>query len=387
MNTHQPLHRMRFRRIPLAVVPSLLSSLIACGFSSAAQAQTALPGGGQATLYGRLNVNAERITLGGTTASDAFAGNQRVSANSSRFGLRARKTFEDITIFGQIETGVSADTGGDTIASRDTFVGLEGGFGKLRIGKMDTPFKEMGGLTDRFRGTGIQDDGSLAALGGSGNGFSRRQNNSIRYDTPAFGPVVGQVQYGLETEDVGASTQRKVISLGLEFKSGPLKAGAAYEQHNKFNALFTDKAYRLGVNYNLPVVNIGAGFNRLNYTVAAGSVQRDYFTVTAGVPVGKGVINLRYGKAQNVKGSAPTGTLLPGADGASLRVGPDSGATQTTLGYEHPLFAGAQLFGYWTKVSNQAQANYRFGVNALNVTAADRGASPSGIAIGIVFDF
>ena len=150
MNTHQPLHRMRFRRMPLAVVPSLLSSLIACGFSSAAQAQTALPGGGQATLYGRLNVNAERITLGGTTASDAFAGNQRVSANSSRFGLRARKTFEDITIFGQIETGVSADTGGDTIASRDTFVGLEGGFGKLRIGKMDTPFKEMGGLTDQI---------------------------------------------------------------------------------------------------------------------------------------------------------------------------------------------------------------------------------------------
>jgi predicted porin len=362
---------------------TMISLLIASAFSATASAQTA----GQATLYGRLNVNAERISLGGTTASDAFAGNQRVSANSSRFGLRARKTFEGITVFGQIETGVSADTGGDTIAGRDTFVGIEGGFGKLRFGKMDTPFKEMGGLTDRFKGTGIQDDGSIAALGGSGNGFSRRQNNSIRYDTPAFGPVVGQIQYGLETEDTGSATQRKVITLGLEFKSGPLKAGVAYEQHDKFTAALTDKAYRLGVNYDLPMVNIGAGFNRLNYSVATGTVQRDYFTLTAGVPVGKGVVNVRYGKAGTVKGSAPVGTLVVGSDAASLRLGPDSGATQTTLGYEHPLFPGAQLFGYWTKVSNQAQANYRFGTNALNVAAADRGASPSGIAIGIVFDF
>jgi hypothetical protein len=103
--------------------------------------------------------------------------------------------------------------------------------------------------------------------------------------------------------------------------------------------------------------------------------------------VGKGVINLRYGKAGTVKGSAPVGTLVVGADAPSLRLGPDSGTTQVTVGYEHPLFTGAQLFGYWTKVSNQAQANYRFGTNALNVAAADRGASPSGIAIGIVFDF
>jgi predicted porin len=378
MNSSRSTHGPLFATLPL---------LIAAAFSASTQAQTAAATAGQATIYGRLNVNAERVSIGGTAASDAFSGNQRVSANSSRFGLRAKKTFEDITVFGQIETGVSADAGGDTIASRDTFVGLEAGFGKLRIGKMDTPFKELGGLTDRFKGTGIQDEGSVAVLGGSGNGFGRRQNNSVRYDTPALGPLAGQIQYGLETEDSGSATQRKVLSLGATYNAGPLKAAVSLEQHSKFNATNNDTGYRVGVNYNLPMVNIGAGFNRLTYNPAVGSVQRDYFTVTAGVPVGKGVINLRYGKAGTVKGSAPVGTLVVGGDAASLRVGPDSGATQVTVGYEHGLFAGAQVFGYWTKVSNQAQANYRFGVNALNVAAADRGASPSGIAIGIVFDF
>ena len=198
---------------------------------------------------------------------------------------------------------------------------------------------------------------------------------------------MGQVQYGLETENTGSATQHKVITMGLEFKAGPLKAGAAYQQHNKFTAALTDKALPLGMTNNLPMVNIDAGFNRLSDSVVAGSVERDHFTVTAGVPMGKGAANLRYGKAGTVKGSAPVGTLVVGGDAASLRLGPDSAATRMTVGYEHPLFTGAQLFGYWTQVFNQAQANCRVGTHASNVAAADRAARSPGLAIGIVFDF
>jgi predicted porin len=346
-------------------------------------------GGAQAqvTLYGRANIDFEKISIGGTAASDAFGSNQRVSSNSSRFGLRAAKDFEGLKVFAQVETGVSWDAGGDTIAGRDTFAGLEGGWGKLRLGKMDTPFKELGGLTDRFKGTGIQDDGSIAGLGGSGNGFARRQNNSLRYDSPEFGGFKLSAQYGVENEDTGTGTQKKVLELGGEFAHDALKAGAVIAQHRNFTAGKTDTAYRLGVNYDFKVVNIGAGFNQLRYDLANGTARRSYATVTAGVPIGNGAINLRYGKAGNVSGSAPAGTTVAGADGANLVVGPDSGARQFTLGYEHNLFKGAQLYAYWTKVSNEANANYRFGVNALNVAAADKGASPSGFVVGMVYDF
>lgn len=358
---------------------SLVSAMAVLGMGGA-QAQV--------TLYGRANLDFEKVSLGGTSAADAFSGNQRVSSNSSRFGIRAAREFEGLKAFAQVETGVSWDAGGDTVAGRDTFVGLEGAWGKLRLGKMDTPMKELGGLTDRFKGTGIQDDGGMAALGGAGNGFSRRQNNSLRYDSPSFGGAKVALQYGFDNEDVASSAQKKLLSLGAEYAAGALKAGLALESHKNFNvAGKSDSAYRLGANYDFQVVNVGVGYNRLAYKLAAGSVHRSYATVTLGVPVGKGAVNLRLGKAGSVGGSAPLGTTVAGSDANTLVVGPNSGGRQFTLGYEHNLFKGAQAYAYWTKISNQANANYRFGVNALNVAAAGRGASPSGLVVGMLYDF
>ena len=342
----------------------------------------------QVTLYGRANIDAEKISIGGTTASDAFGGTQRISSNSSRFGLRAAKEFEGLKAFAQVETGVSWDAGGDTIATRDTYAGIEGVWGKLRLGKMDSPWKEIGGLTDRFKGTGVQDDGSIAALGGANNGFSRRQSNSLRYDSPSWSGVAAQLQYGLESEDAGTANQKKVLDLGLTYTAGPVKASAAYEQHRNFNVTGkSDSAYRFGLNYDFELANVAVGLNELRYDLAAGTAKRRYATVTAGIRVGQGVVNARFGSAGSVSGSAPAGTTVAGADGAMLTVGPDSGARQYTLGYEHNVAAGLQLYAYWTKISNQANANYRFGVNPLNLAAADKGASPSGIVLGLVYDF
>lgn len=359
---------------------SLAAAALALGFSAQAQVQ--------ATLYGRANLDFEKTKLGGTPASDAFSGNQRVSSNSSRFGLRASAGVEGLTVFAQLESGVSWDAGGDALAGRDTFAGIEGRFGKFRIGKMDTPMKDMGGYTDRFKGTGIQDDGSIAVLGGSGSGFGRRQNNSLRYDTPDLSGFGASVQYGLETEDKSSSEQKKVLSLSVGYKVARLKTAMAYEQHRNFNEVGqNDNAWRIGATYDFGFVNVGAGFNKLNYKLAAGTLSRKYAALSASVPVGDGAVNLRASKAGGVSGSAPGGTTITGADGAQLYQGGESGARYYTLGYEHNLFKGAQAYAYWTKVANQANANYRFGVNPLNLAAADRGADPSGIVFGLLYDF
>jgi predicted porin len=331
------------------------------------------------------------VTCACTPASDEFGGIQRVSSNSSRFGLRASKDLEalNLKVFAQLENGVNWDAGGDTLAGRDTFAGAEGPWGKLRLGKMDTPMKDLGGLTDRFKGTGIQDDGSIALLGGSNNGFSRRQNNSVRYDSPWINGFKGAAQYGLDSEDLKSSAQKKLLSLNGEYAAGPLKAAAAYETHKNFNTPGkTDHAYRLSANYEFGFANVGASFNRMSFDLASGSAERKYATVTAGIPVtAGGVLNLRYSKAGGVSGSAPAGTTIAGADGAALFVGGNSGARQVTLGYEHTVLKGLQAYAYWTRVDNDADANYRFGVNALNVAAADRGARPTGVVAGMMFEF
>ncbi|NRF70431.1 porin [Aquincola sp. S2] len=342
----------------------------------------------QVTLYGRANIDFEKISLGGTPAADVFGGNQRASSNSSRFGIRYAKEHQGLTWFVQLESGVSWDAGGDTLAGRDTFAGVEGGLGKLRIGKMDTPFKDLGGLTDRFKGTGIQDDGSIAVLGGSNNGFGRRQNNSLRYDSPRFNGLRGALQYGLDNEDRRSGEQRKLLSLSAQYEAGKFKAALAHEQHRNFNVIgHDDRGWRIGLNHDFGVVNVGAGFNRLEFKLPTGRLKRHYATVTAGLPVGNGVINLRYGRAADVSGTAPASASIAGADGTTLVVGRHTGATQFTVGYEHTVFKGAQVYAYWTQVRNQANANYRFGVNPLTVAAADRGADPSGVVVGLCIDF
>lgn len=358
-------------------------ALVGAAFLCAGSAQA------QLTIYGRANVDFEKTSLNGTPAADAFGGNQRVSSNSSRFGIRASTQWKDIRAFGQVETGVSWDVGGDTIAGRDTFVGLESGWGMVRLGKMDGPTKEQNGLTDRFKGAGIQDDASLAHLGGGGNGFNRRLINSIRYDSPVFaGGLKGTIQYGFENEDRSSGQQHKVLDTGLTYSSGPFKAGVTYQAHKNLNVVGrTDTEWALRANYDFGMVNVGAGFSRLKYDIAAGTLQRSFTSLSAAVPVGDGAIIGRWSRAGNVGGSAPVGTTITGGDGAQLFRGPDSGARQITFGYEHNLFKGAQLYAYWTKVANQRNANYRFGGNPLNLAAADRGADPSGFVVGIVYDF
>jgi predicted porin len=366
------------RRLPALVPLAMASALMAC--TMGAQAQV--------TLYGRANIDFEKVSLGGTPAADAFGGTQRISSNSSRVGIRVAKQYAGLNWIAQMESGVDWSAGGDTLAGRDTFAGVEGGFGKFRIGKMDTPFKDMGGFTDRFKGTGLQDDGSIAVLGGGNNGFGRRQNNSLRYDSPSFGGFKLGAQYGLDNEDRKSSEQRKLLSLIGEFHVDKLKTALAYELHKNFNvAGRDDDGWRFGLNYDLGFLNLGVGYNKLNFELPQGTLKRDYATVTAGIPVGDGVINLRYGKASKVKGSAPASVNIAGADGTTLITGKNTGASQVTVGYEHNIAKGAQVYGYWTKVTNQANANYRFGVNAVTVAAADRGADVSGFVLGISYDF
>ena len=67
----------------------------------------------------------------------------RVSSNTSRFGMRGQESLGGglLAIF-QLESNVSWDTGNSSIsglASRESFVGLQGSWGKVTMGKFLMP--------------------------------------------------------------------------------------------------------------------------------------------------------------------------------------------------------------------------------------------------------
>lgn len=362
--------------------------LIAATLASSVLSVQAVYAQSNVTVYGRLNVDMESIKISNPTGG-ASGDVVRMSSNSSRLGFRGNEDLGgDLKAIFQIESSVNPDAGTGTLSGRDSFVGLMGNWGKLRLGFMDDVFKGMGEYTDRFKGTGLEDDGTIAALGGGGAGFTRRQLNSLRYDTPEFGGFKGEIQYGLEDEaPVDAKTS---LTMAGHYKLDQLKVGVAYAQHKNFTTIGkTDSAYRLGAKYDFGAFDIAGGYTHDKYELASGDVSHDYWTISSGIKVGAaGVVSLKYGKAGDGKGSVANGTSSPsGSDGARIFKGPNSGAKLITIGYEHNLSKRTQLYTYYTKISNDSNANYRFGTNGLNIAAAGAGASPSAFVFGISHDF
>src|SRR3954462_5500258 len=138
------------------------------------------------SVYGRVFLTAESVKSdGGTTP---LSSRTRVSDNSSLLGIRAEKALGgSLKGWGQLETGFKADdttAGTNSFATRNSGVGLTGGFGNFFIGRWDTPFK----ITQLLS---VDPFGDLTIASPSGIvmrqlAFDNRANNIIQYWTPTM---------------------------------------------------------------------------------------------------------------------------------------------------------------------------------------------------------
>src|SRR6266446_5680238 len=191
---------MNKKLVVLAVAGAFASPLIV-------QAQTA-----NVTLYGRLNMDLEFVR--GEQADGTNPTVNRVSSNSSRFGMRGTESLGGgLNAIFQIESNVSGDTGNaasSSIASRETFVGLQGSWGKVTIGKFLMPQDDVRFIFDNSTtlGTSLLSDGALYAQAQeskSTGGFDARTGNNIRYDSPNYMGFTAALQYA--TCDSSGDTQ------------------------------------------------------------------------------------------------------------------------------------------------------------------------------------
>jgi predicted porin len=130
---------------------------------------------------------------------------------------------------------------GDGFCTRNSAVGLKGGFGNFFVGVWDTPFKRTIGNYGG-RDTGIYGTADLLASnsttvddGGSAGVFKRRQRNSINYDSPMFGGFqFSSTNSGSSITTSDAAAKPRVWSLGGAYKAGPLELSIGYELHQDF---------------------------------------------------------------------------------------------------------------------------------------------------------
>src|SRR5947209_2405184 len=134
-----------------------------------------------------------------TAAPDNIGGRSRnlaVSSNLSYFGVRAthdlsRYGYEGWAALLQYETLVeTASTPSERAAlgSRDSYLGIRGPFGAVKLGKSDTPYKRSTSLFDPFRNTVGDYNSIMGNTGGDARAeFDARLPHSIWYESPTIG--------------------------------------------------------------------------------------------------------------------------------------------------------------------------------------------------------
>jgi predicted porin len=449
---------MNKKLVVLAVAGAFASPL-------AVQAQTA-----NVTLYGRANLDLEFIngkTCGngasgggnggggvlracavGTTAAVADQISNptvaRVSSNSSRFGMRGTESLGGgLNAIFQVESNVSWDSGnssGSGIASRETFAGLQGSWGKVTMGKFLMPQDDLHpifGNAPTFT-TSILSTADVWAFGnlnkGQG-GFDARPGNNVRFDSPNISGFTGALQYstrdssgnaGIQTPFGGDngdhfSEMRHAFSIGgnVIYNNGPIQAGASFESNRKlrqytsdvfatagspgtsagnpFNANDLDwtitGAYDFGTIMQGFGLRIAGVYERTKYDTPTGELKRDFWGVSGTIPAGGGKVYVFYGKASDGKGAAATGENV-----GYLVKGSDTGVAQYEASYSYSLSPRTVLWVGYVKLVNQCKAAYTFNINSYAIAVGQEGAAagsagdfcsgkPGGATLGFTHSF
>lgn len=191
-------------------------------------------------LYGNLRVGVGLLSDGEDHGTNVFDRSSRLGFRGSLVPAETSGTRHS-EVFWQIESGIDLDEGDGSLAARDSFLGLRGTWGSLRLGFFDSPGKEVGRAVEHIHSrlgdqhnqtrvdspSGGQDDRSP--------GWDNRFGNAIAYATPTLTGVTASVLVSTNFDDEFGNTTDTTPALGtsVTYQRGPLWAGASFETIDK----------------------------------------------------------------------------------------------------------------------------------------------------------
>ena len=364
--------------------------LIALAIATAFAAPVAMADSGNVKIDGEINMSFDSTngTVGAPVTSNAS--NQtmsNVSSNASmvRFsgdedlgnGMKAIWSVQTFTSLGGNGNSDSASTANDAFGNGNSFLGLTGGFGTVRLGKFDTVFKTVGRKVDLFTNS-VGDARNLTATGGgnatagttagavgtvgAGNAWDLRVANAVDYTTPALNGFQGVVAYATNAGTAGGPTtantltSTSVISVGGTYENGPVFAGLAYERHNLGGSTLVTAptAWRLSGGYNFGDLKLVGMYQNTKdnngtegiataNTVAsnantASDDDRNVWGLGAAYKMGSNTLKAQYYRAGDFGGLS------------------DTGANMVALGVDHTMSKRTTAYVAYARTANDTRS-------------------------------
>ena len=344
----------------------LIALAVAGLVSTGAYAQSAV------TVYGVADLSFDSVKTSGGAAGTAKTGSYtRVSSNSSYLGFKGSEDLGNgLKALFQYESGVNADNGGMFGSNRDTFAGLEGAFGSVKLGVLTTPTRALGTAIDVNVGaTSIGANTALINI----MGVDTRQTNTALYTSPNFGGfTVGAAYISGENKTVEGSVapaDRRAWDLGATYKNGPILVGLTYAQQKDRDLVDTKaKNTRVAAAYDFGAGSVRVLFNQEKDETSTTSTKQNVWGLG-------GTFN-----------ATPSGKLVAQYYKANNTTSVDnSGAKLFELGYEHSFSKRTMLKVIYARLNNEDASAANFSVNAVNNPA--NGIDPSGFQVGIRHSF
>lgn len=365
--------------------------LIALAVAAALAPAAAMADSGNVTIYGVMDVSYDITDNGDSTAGAQGIRTNKVSSNNGRIGFKGTEDLGNGTsAIWQVESTVFADQGGDTLGTRNTFVGLSSKTaGTVLLGRHDTPYKLATRSLDYFT-DGLADNRNIMGGGafGAAASFDGRPNNVAAYISPKVGGVHGAIAYvaGAETATTSGQIKGNAWSLMGMYDVGPLMASLAYERHNMGTpgtgtiagaAANTDReesAWKLGVGYKImPALQVGFAYEQTSDDLNAGTEVYGHKAWTLGGKYSMGSNDLKLAYTQ-------------AGDRADVS---NTGAKQWALGVDHHMSKRTKVFAQYVRLDNDSAATY--GLNGAKATglvnANGAGADPSAWSFGMRHSF
>ena len=362
------------------------AAMLTAAFVAQAEVKT----DGLLEIYGRASFSVDQLDDG-----DKYS-RMNLSSNASRLGFRGSKKIGELTGIWQIEQEVqfnlsnsySATDGKTTetnrLASRDTFAGLQGDFGTVRVGKFDTPFKVAREAFNLF-GDQLGDMRNLTRVGSAK--FDERLNNMLEYQSPVMGGFQAKLAYSFHsgtsaTTTSGVEQNEDATSVSLGYKAGNLDATLAYETYGS-NTATTGKrdATRAALSYKLmPELRLMGFYQTADSTATKTTTATPPVTTVTNESADVTGIGMEYMVAPKVALKAHYMNRKAKAA--------NSDAKMYTLGAEYRYDKALRFYASYAGVDNGTQTSltpWKEGRTAQ--PSGSKGKDSSGLSVGMRYDF